>query len=440
MSRRIWENQDFNDDLLLDRDAKRSRWSWIFLVFALALFVTGIVWAKYAELEEVTRGEGRIIPSGKIQIVQSLEGGIVESIDVVVGQRVAKGDILLTIDDTTSSASLGELDARKNALNGKIARLEAEMAGRGSVNYSDELKAVAPDVIATENRLFSMRRSNVANNNQVLRSRKEQREQEKQELNSNIANLQNQLQIARDDLALNEKISDIVPQSELLKLRKEVSRLSGEIETTRSSIMRAEAAVREASGLLSTERSNFRQEAQAELTDARADLSVLVAGSKAAGDRVERADVRSPVDGIINEIHINTLGGVIQPGRDLVEIVPFGKNLLVEARIRPQDIAFLSTAQEARVKITAYDYSIYGGLNGTVERIGADSVTDEVTGETYFPIDIRADASDFKKDNENLPVTPGMVASVDIITGHKSVLQYLLKPVNKARYEGLRER
>lgn len=440
MSRRVWEHQDFNDDLLLDRDAKRSRWSWIFLVFALALFVTCIVWAKYAELEEVTRGEGRIIPSGKIQIVQSLEGGIVESIDVVVGQRVAKGDILLTIDDTTSSASLGELEARKNALNGKIARLEAEMAGRGSVNYSDELKAAAPDVIATENRLFATRRSNVANNNRVLRSRKEQREQEKQELESNLVNLQNQLQIARDDLALNEKIADIVSQSKLLNLRKEVSRLSGEAETTRSSIMRAEAAVREASGLLSTERSNFRQEAQAELTDARADLSVLLAGSKAAGDRVERADVRSPVDGVINEIHVNTLGGVIQPGRDLVEIVPFGENLLVEARIRPQDIAFLSTAQEARVKITAYDYSIYGGLNGTVERIGADSVTDEVTGETYFPIDIRADASDFKKDNENLPVTPGMVASVDIITGHKSVLQYLLKPVNKARYEGLRER
>jgi len=155
---------------------------------------------------------------------------------------------------------------------------------------------------------------------------------------------------------------------------------------------------------------------------------------------VERADVRSPVDGVINEIHVNTLGGVVQPGKDLVEIVPVGEKLLVEARIRPQDIAFLSTNQLARVKITAYDYSIYGGLDGSVVRIGADSVTDEVTGETYFPIDIRADASEFKKDNEKLPVTPGMVASVDIITGHKSVLQYLMKPVNKARYEGLRER
>jgi adhesin transport system membrane fusion protein len=440
MTRPTWTNSDFDDDLLLDRDARRSRWSWIFLVFALGLFISAITWAKYAELEEVTRGEGRIIPSGKIQIVQSLEGGIVESIDVVVGQSVKEGQLLLKIDDTTFSASLGELDARKNALNGKIARLEAEIANRGSVIYSDELMADAPNVIASENRLFSVRKSNYANNVRVLRSRKEQRQQETAELRSNAANLENQLASARDELALSEKIADLVPKNELLQLRREVTRLSGELDTTRSSIARAQAAVRESDGLLSAERSTFRQEAQAELTEARADLSVLLAGSKAAGDRVERADVRSPVDGIINEIHVNTLGGVIQPGKDLVEIVPFGENLLVEARIRPQDIAFLSTSQKARVKITAYDYSIYGGLNGYVERIGADSVTDEVTGETYFPIDVRADAASFKKDNENLPVTPGMVASVDIITGQKSVLQYLLKPVNKARYEGLRER
>ena len=440
MSRRRWINEDFNDDLLLDRDARRSKWSWVFLLFALALFVCGIVWAKYAELEEVTRGEGRIIPSGKIQIVQSLEGGIVESIHVAVGERVSEGQLLIKIDDTSVAASLGELDARKNALNGKIARLEAEMAGRSRVEYSDELKTEAPGVIASENRLFSLRRSNYANNVNVLRSRKDQREQEISELRTNINNLENQLQIARDDLALNEKIADIVPQSELLKLRREVSRLSGEIDVARSGIIRAQSAVREAEGLINSERSTFRQEAQAELTEARADLNVLLAGSKAAGDRVERAGVRSPVDGIINEIHVNTLGGVIQPGKDLVEIVPFGENLLVEARIRPQDIAFLSTSQKARVKITAYDYSIYGGLNGYVERIGADSITDEVTGETYFPIDVRADAASFKKDNENLPVTPGMVASVDIITGQKSVLQYLMKPVNKARYEGLRER
>jgi adhesin transport system membrane fusion protein len=440
MSRRDWINADFNDDLLLDRDARRSKWSWIFLIFALLLFMSAITWAKFAELEEVTRGEGRIIPSGKIQIVQSLEGGIVESINVAVGERVSEGQILIKIDDTSVAASLGELDARKNALNGKIARLEAEMAGRGSVRYTEELKADAPGVVASENRLFSLRRSNYGNNVNVLRSRKDQREQEIAELRTNINNLENQLQIARDELALNEKIADIVPQSELLQLRREVSRLSGEIDVARSGITRAQSAVREASGLLNAERSTFRQEAQAELTEARADLNVLLAGSKAAGDRVERAGVRSPVDGIVNEIHVNTLGGVIQPGKDLVEIVPFGENLLVEARIRPQDIAFLSTQQKARVKITAYDYSIYGGLNGYVERIGADSITDEVTGETYFPIDVRANTANFKKDNENLPVTPGMVASVDIITGQKSVLQYLLKPVNKARYEGLRER
>lgn len=440
MSRAAWHKTDLSDDLLMERDARRSLWSWIFLITTIVMFIAAIFWAKHADLEEVTRGQGRIIPSGKIQLVQSLEGGIVETIHVSVGERVKAGQLLLRIDDTTFSASLGELDARKYALNGKIARLEAELAGRGRITFTEDLKINAPDVIASENQLFSMRRSNVANNLGVLGSRKEQKQQELAELRSNIQRMRQELTIAKEDLAINENVSDLVPQSEILKLRKEVSRLTGELDVTTSSIMRAEAGVREAEGMRSTERSNFRQEAQAELTEARADLSVLLAGSKAAGDRVDRADIRSPVDGIINEIHVNTLGGVVQAGRDLVEIVPFGGDLLVEARIRPQDIAFLSPQQLARVKITAYDFSIYGGLEGHVERIGADSLTDELTGETYFPIDIRADAANFKKDDKSLPITPGMVASVDIITGHKSVLQYLMKPVNKARYEGLRER
>jgi len=440
MKRAAWHKSDLTDDFLIERDARRSLWSWVFLLTTIVLFIAAIVWAKHADLEEVTRGQGRIIPSGKVQVVQSLEGGIVESIHTSVGERVKEGQLLLKIDDTTFSASLDELDARKYALNGKIARLETELAGRGRIRFSDDLKTNAPDVIASEKQLFSMRRSNVANNLGVLGSRKEQKQQELAELRSNVQRLKQELTIAKEDLAINEGVSDLVPQSELLKLRKEVSRLTGELDVTTSSIMRAEAGVREAEGMRSTERSNFRQEAQAELTEARADLSVLLAGSKAAGDRVDRADIRSPVDGIINEIHVNTLGGVVQAGRDLVEIVPFGEDLLVEARIRPQDIAFLSPQQPARVKITAYDFSIYGGLEGHVERIGADSLTDELTGETYFPIDIRADAANFTKDNQSLPVTPGMVASVDIITGHKSVFQYLMKPVNKARYEGLRER
>jgi len=274
----------------------------------------------------------------------------------------------------------------------------------------------------------------------VLSSRKEQRQQEVMELQSQHNRLVEELQLAREDLSMNETVSDIIPKSDLLKLRKEVSRLTGEIESIKSGKLGAEAAVREAESLLNSQRSSFRQDVQSELTTAESELSVLTASTRAADDRVTRAELRSPVDGIVNALHVNTLGGVVQPGSNLIEIIPFGDNLLVEARIRPQDIAFITPQQNAKVKITAYDYSIYGGIEGSVERIGADSLTDEMTGETYFPIDIRTHSTLFEKTGEPLPVTPGMVASVDIITGRKTVLQYLLKPINKARSEGLRER
>ena len=435
-----WEKEDFRSAVLYSDRPRMGVWSWVFLAAVFLFFLSAIIWAKNSELEEVTRGEGRIVPSGKVQVVQSLEGGIVEAIHVAVGERVSQGQLLLNIDDTNFSASVEEIDARQKALNGKISRLEAEFAGRTTVDFDEELREVAPEVVASETRLFNTRRSSLANELNVLVARKQQREQEYQELVSSQRRLRDEQRLAREELALNQRNSDLVPESELLRLRREVSRITGELDGIESSLERAQAAVREATSLISKERSAFREKAQAELTEAQADLSVILAGSKAADDRVDRAGLKSPVDGIINTIHVNTLGGVVQPGSDLVEIVPFSGTIQIEAKIRPQDIAFLSPNQLARVKITAYDYSIYGGLEGHVERIGADSLTDEVTGETYFPIDILADASEFKDGDQPLSVTPGMVASVDIITGQKSILQYILKPINKARYEGLRER
>lgn len=435
-----WEKEDFRTEVLYSSRPQVGKMSWIFILAVLAFFAAAIIWAKNSELEEVTRGEGRIVPSGKIQVVQSLEGGIVKDIHVSVGERVSQGQLLLNIDDTDFSASVGEIEAREKALNGKIARLEAEYAGRSSIEFSDELREQAPNVVASETRLFSLRRSSLFNEINVLQARKVQREQEYQELLSSQRQLRDELQLVKEEQRLNQNISDLVPESELLRLRREVTRITGELNGIESSLGRVQATIREASSLISKERSAFKEAAQAELTQAQADLSVIMAGSEAADNRVDRAGLKSPVDGIINTIHVNTLGGVVQPGSNLVEIVPFSGTIQIEAKIRPQDIAFLSPNQLARVKITAYDYSIYGGLEGHVERIGADSLTDEVTGETYFPIDILADASEFKDGDQPLSVTPGMVASVDIITGKKSILQYILKPINKARYEGLRER
>lgn len=435
-----WNKSDYQSDIIYSARPVMGIWTWIFISLILVFFLVATLWAKNSQLEELTRGEGRIVPYGKVQIVQSLEGGIVKSIHVAVGEKVEKGQLLLNIDDTNFSASVEEIDARQKALSGKIARLNAELAGRSNIKFPEGLETEAPDVVKSEDRLFKIRRSTLYNEINVLTARMEQREQELQELISTERNLNTDLQLARDELRLNQAASDLVPESEMIQLRREISRLTGELDVNRSNQMRAQAAIREASSLISKERTSFREEAQTELTTSEADLSVILAGSKAADDRVERAGLRAPVDGIVNAIHINTLGGVVQPGSDLIEIIPYSGTIQIEAKISPKDIGFLSLNQPAKVKITAYDYSIYGGLEGYVERIGADSLTDEITGETYFPIDIVADASNFKFGEEDLSVSPGMVASVDIITGKKSILQYIFKPINKARYEALRER
>lgn len=435
-----WEKDDFQSDIIYSAKPVMGIWTWLFIGLVILFLLSALLWAKNSELEELTRGEGRIVPYGKVQIVQSLEGGIVESIHVAVGEQVEQGQLLLNIDDTNFSASVEEIDARQKALAGKIARLRAELAGRNNIDFPEGLTSEAPEVVTSEERLFRIRRSTLFNEINVLNARREQREIELQELVSTARNLNRDLQLARDELRLNEAASDLVPESEMIKLRREISRLTGELDINQSNQLRAEAAIRESSSLISKERTAFREEAQTELTQSEADLSVILAGSRAADDRVERAGLRAPVDGIVNAIHVNTLGGVVQPGSDLIEIIPYSGTIQIEAKISPKDIGFLSLNQPAKVKITAYDYSIYGGLDGYVERIGADSLTDEITGETYFPIDIVADASNFKNGDEALSVTPGMVASVDIITGNKSILKYLFKPINKARYEALRER
>lgn len=440
MTPETWTKADFQQNSLYEEKPPGGALGWIFILASFAFLFAFFAWAGASEIEEVTRGEGRIVPSSHIQVVQSLEGGIVDKIHIIEGQKVEKGQLLLSIDDTLFSASLEEVNAQTAALQGKIARLESELASKSRVDFPAGFETAYSDIVYSEKKLFAARQSSLANELRTLRARRDQRREEYEELKDAENRLLDELALAREEKALNEKVSDLIPESEHLKMRKEISRLEGEINAAKTGQKRAQAAIREAESQINQARSEFKEQAQAELTQAQGELSVFTASTKSADDRVQRADLRSPVNGVVNALHVNTLGGVVRPGDSLVEIVPFDDTLQIEARISPKDIAFLSTQQRARVTITAYDYSIYGGLEGYVERIGADSLTDDVTGETYFPIDILADAANFQKDNQTLPISPGMVASVDIITGKKTILQYLLKPVNKARYEGLRER
>lgn len=425
------------------RDAP-SRATSIFLITCAALLCTFIGWAYWAEIDEVTRGEGQVIPSSKRQVIQSLEGGIVKEIMTREGTNVAKGQVLLRIDDTGFSSDLGELQAKKLNLSIQIQRLrtEAENPDAEKVNFDKELVTRVPAAVANEETLFEIRKSALTNQLSVLNERLQQRRQELAEFMENKKRYANGLAIAQKEFKLKEPLAKrgIVSKTDVLRLERELSDLRGQLASTEQAIPRVEASIREAERLSDEQKLSFRQNAQTELNAKLAEHAVVLESLKAATDRVDRTDIRSSVAGIVNKLHTNTIGGVVRAGEPLVEITPVEDTLSVEVRVPPKDIAFVHPNQKALVKITAYDFTIYGGLDGQVEIISSDSIKDEETKESYYLVTVRTKETILRKGKESLPIIPGMVAQVDIITGKKSVLDYILKPIVKAKREALRER
>ncbi len=415
-----------------------------FLTVCIALFATFFAWATFAKIDEVTRGEGRVIPSLKRQVVQNLEGGIVEAIFVREGDKVAKGQVLLRIDPTGLASNLGELSAQDLALTSAVARLEVEArdADAETVPFPRDLTDKAPEVAQAEEKLFQIRRQSLDNHLKVLEERLIQKDQELAELQENLKRYKNSREIATKEYDIKFAVAErgIISKVDVLKLEREISDIDGQIATLEQSIPKVDSAIREAKRLVQEEKLTFRQNAQTELNTKLAELAVVKQSLTGAEDRVNRTEVRSPVDGIINKLLVNTIGGVVRASEPMVEITPLEDNLFVEVRIKPSDIAFIHPGQDALVKITAFDFSIYGGLDGKVEVISSDSTIDEQTKEAYYLVTVKTDENVLHKGNESFLIIPGMVASVDIITGKKSVLHYLLKPIVKARDEALRER
>ncbi|HEX6144070.1 MAG TPA: HlyD family type I secretion periplasmic adaptor subunit [Geminicoccaceae bacterium] len=412
----------------------------LLLVVIAAFFVIAFAWASHASLDEVTRGDGRVIPSRQVQVVQNLEGGIVADILVREGQIVEPGQVLLRINDIGAASSFREGRERLQALMGAIARLQAEVQGR-DIRFPEELEARAPDVVRNEGALFAARRQALQSEIEVLESQVEQREQELIELRSRLDQLARSLDLARQELAISEPLaqSRVVAKVDLLRLQRQVNDLEGELESARLTIPRIESALREAGRRIAERRLSFLAEAQRELNAVQAEASALRESIAADADRVERTEVRSPLRGTVKQLLVTTVGGVVQPGEDLVEIVPLEDTLLVEARVRPADIAFIHPGQEATVKVTAYDYAIYGDLDAVVEEISADTIADE-RGESFYRIRVRTSENALARNGEVLPIIPGMTTQVDILTGEKTVLDYLLKPILRAQDRALRER
>ncbi|HAA91880.1 MAG: hemolysin secretion protein D [Rhodospirillaceae bacterium] len=412
-----------------------------FLLLGVVLFlVWAVVWTSQAEIEQVTAGTGQVIPSKQIQIVQNLEGGILAEILVREGARVEKGQLIVRLDDTLVGASFREGKASYAGLLAAIARLTAEAGGKEPV-FPDALRKEYPDGVNSEYDLFQARQSELKASIAVLTQKKEQKKQELIELVSRINQLGGSLKLAREELRFiaQQVARGTASRVKLLRLKRQINDLQGDLAVSEKRQPRALAAVNEVSGEILRTRETFRARALKELNETRAKANATKQGLEGKGDRVRRTDVRAPVTGTVKRVNVNTIGGVIKPGQDLVEIVPLDDSLLIEAKIRPQDIAFVHPGQNAKVKITAYDYTVYGTMDAKLEHISADTIVDD-EGNSFYLIRVRTKNQTLTdKTGNQLPIIPGMTAEVDIITGKRTILEYLLKPLLRAKGKALRE-
>ncbi|WP_312655465.1 HlyD family type I secretion periplasmic adaptor subunit, partial [Kluyvera ascorbata] len=384
----------------------------------LGFFIIMIAWAALAEIDEVTRGDGKAIPSSRLQKIQNLEGGIVAEVFVHEGEVVNAGAPLLRLDDTRFRSNAGESEADRLALEARIQRLTAQVEGKETLTLSPTIMAKSPDIANGELALFASVNKRIQSELSGLNEQLVQKKQELLDYQAKAEQYRRSLSLLQQEISMSEPLvaKGAISKVELLRLRRSEVDTRGQLESVTLAVPRAQAALKEIESKMGEARGRYRSEALSQLNEARTDLSKTEASGKAIEDRVNRTLVTSPVRGIVQQLMVNTIGGVIQPGNDIVEIVPLDDTLLVEAKIRPQDIAFLRPGQEAIVKFTAYDYTIYGGLKAKLEQISPDTVTDK-EGKSFYVIRLRTEKNHLGSDKNPLIIIPGMVASVDIITG-----------------------
>ncbi|MFT7144871.1 MAG: adhesin transport system membrane fusion protein [Alphaproteobacteria bacterium] len=440
-----WEDGEFMDDVsqatLRGAHPAANLLFWVSSLFVIVL----LVWANYAEIDEVTHGEGKVIPSTKVQEIQHGEGGIVKGIFIREGDIVKKGDVLILIDDTEFASSLEEKKTKHFTLLAEISRLEYELLSAedrpAGIEYPAEVIKNAAGVIASQNNIFQARQSELSNTISILNQQLQQKDQDVKEAETRMGQTARAYEFSKKELDLTMPLlkEGVVSKVEVLRLERTVNDLLGEKETAELAVTRAGFSEEESKQRRDEAVAKFRTEALVELGSKTEEMQRIAEILKADAYRVDRTSVRAPVDATVKQVLVNTIGGVVTKDEILVELIPIDDKLLVEAKVRPKDIAFLRPLQKAKVKITAYDFSVYGGLDAELEYIGADTVTDD-KGNPFYHIRVRTDKNYLGKDSQKLPIIPGMVATVDILTGKKTVLDYILKPFNKMRENALRER
>lgn len=409
---------------------------WVILGF-VAIF---IIWAALTELDRTVRGQGRVIPSSQLQVVSNLEGGIVEDILVSIGDVVKQGDPLVRMDPTATGAEYGSNRAQFDALRARIARLEGEVSGRAPAWPTSGGPGLAEQV-AIERGLHASRMADLSSLLAASSAQVNQAQRSVAEAQASLAARQSAQRAAQNELNLIRPLVErgIEPRLSLIQAENAAAVASSEVAAASAAVTRAQSAVAEAQSTLAQRRQEWRSRAAQELATAQAEMAALRRSLPALSARVDRTVVRSPLAGRVNRVLVTTVGGTVNPGAPLVEIVPTEDSLFVEAQIRPADIAWVRMNQEAKIDVTAYDSAVYGSLDGKVVSISPDATVNERTGESFYTVRVATNDQLLDQNGRPLEIGPGMVANVSLLGDKRSVLGYILSPITKLGETALRE-
>ncbi len=413
----------------------------VLMLFSIVGFVLlALIWAAVSQVEILTRAEGRVVPSRDVQIVQSLEGGILEALLVEPGQIVEKGQVLLRLSDVQFSSEARGTEAKFLSLKAKMARLQAEASGAIFV-LPPEIAKKLPQIAQNEKALYESRQKELQSAYAILDDRINKANAELAEIGAQISRFNSSKASMQQELSITQEMvkKRAMPKLEEIRLSREISDMTGQVNAAIQRKKALEAELQVAKRERESQGDKFRSQALGEMNTVETDIAGLKESLASIGDRVDRREVRAPVAGIVNNIAVKTIGGVIEPAMHLVEIVPVDDALKIVAQVKPADIAFIHAGQKARVKITAYDAQIYGSLQGELVRVGATSGSD-AKGNVFFEIEVKTDQNYLGDEVHKLPVTPGMLAQVEVIVGKRTIMAYLLKPFVRARERVLTER
>jgi adhesin transport system membrane fusion protein len=410
------------------------------LIFWMVTVFIFFLWAALAPIDEIVRGDGKVIPGGENQMIQHLEGGMVSAIMVKEGQKVKADDVLLKIDNLKSSSTYDSSQYKSAELRARIVRLRAESTGGVFAPSAADMQAI-PMQIMQERSLYTSNKERLESQISSLNDQYQQKQNELLEAQGHISEQKHALDLIREEVAISEPMvaQGIKPRVEFLKLQREYSDVNERYNAVRSSIPRLKSAINEISSKIREARSEYVSKARLDLNEASTEVQRVGAESSALADQVTRTVIKSPINGIVQKLYVNTVGGVIKPGDNLIEIVPTEGGLLIEAKVKPADIAFIYPGQKAVIKVTAYDFSVYGSLNGAVSTISPDTETDEKQN-VYYVVRIQTNKKYLGTKEKPLKIIPGMMVNVDVITGQKTVLEYMLKPLLKAKQYTFSER